>query len=147
MTENELIHYGVKGMKWGVRRYQNKNGSLTSAGRKRNTVKEEKEKKIKSAVQKYNKKFDDWNETQELADTKWSKVSEQYTALGKNAITRMLNASKNRSSAAKQYSKAYDDWNKTQELADQKWTETRAAYKETGRNAVSRILNNVKYDK
>ena len=33
--ENELYHWGVKGMKWGVRRYQNKDGSLTDAGQKR----------------------------------------------------------------------------------------------------------------
>ena len=34
-TNGELKHWGVKGMKWGVRRYQNKDGSLTSAGNKR----------------------------------------------------------------------------------------------------------------
>lgn len=32
---NELYHWGIKGMKWGVRRYENKDGTLTDAGKKR----------------------------------------------------------------------------------------------------------------
>lgn len=35
MDNIELYHWGVQGMKWGVRRYQNKDGSLTKAGKKR----------------------------------------------------------------------------------------------------------------
>lgn len=35
MTTNELYHHGIKGMRWGIRRYQNEDGSLTNAGRKR----------------------------------------------------------------------------------------------------------------
>ena len=33
--EYELCHWGIKGMKWGVRRYQNKDVSLTPKGKKR----------------------------------------------------------------------------------------------------------------
>jgi hypothetical protein len=34
-SDGTLFHHGIKGMKWGVRRYQNKDGSLTPAGKKR----------------------------------------------------------------------------------------------------------------
>lgn len=35
MENYELVHWGVKGMRWGIRRYQKKDGTLTLAGRRR----------------------------------------------------------------------------------------------------------------
>lgn len=35
MMNDELYHYGVLGMRWGVRRYQKKDGTLTNSGKKR----------------------------------------------------------------------------------------------------------------
>lgn len=34
MENSQLYHHGILGMKWGVRRFQNKDGSLTSAGKR-----------------------------------------------------------------------------------------------------------------
>ena len=52
LHSSELYHHGILGMKWGVRRYQNKDGSLTAAGRKR-YAKEEYKNNKKIAKEKY----------------------------------------------------------------------------------------------
>lgn len=56
-NDNYLMHFGVKGMKWGVRRYRNYDGSLTQAGVKRYNAAEkdydEKYSKYKDLKQRY----------------------------------------------------------------------------------------------
>ena len=54
ISDEELYHHGIKGMKWGIRRYQNADGSLTNAGKKRAERKLNKLfKKSDKAISKY----------------------------------------------------------------------------------------------
>lgn len=48
--DGELVHWGIPGMKWGVRRYQNKDGSLTPAGRKRMKAESDKLKEREQVI-------------------------------------------------------------------------------------------------
>lgn len=61
---SDFEHFGIKGMKWGVRRYQNSDGSLTPAGEKRYSGEvgksykryQDSKKEYKDAVKRYNRK-------------------------------------------------------------------------------------------
>lgn len=71
MQDEIIYHHGIKGQKWGVRRYQNEDGSLTDAGRKRvskqykkasdKVVKELNKTGTKRYVDSYNKAADYMN--------------------------------------------------------------------------------------
>ena len=57
---NELYHHGIKGQKWGVRRYQNADGSLTAAGTKRyykNAIKNASDVSSKKALKNEYKQY------------------------------------------------------------------------------------------
>ena len=59
---NELYHFGIKGMKWGVRRYQNEDGSLTPAGKKHygNMSDDKLQKNLYKQVKKARANQSDW---------------------------------------------------------------------------------------
>lgn len=49
-----LYHHGIKGQKWGVRRFRNTDGTLTSAGKKRYLITTKEEKKELKLPKKWN---------------------------------------------------------------------------------------------
>ena len=107
-SSDELYHYGIIGMKWGIRRYQNPDGSLTPAGRRK----------------------------LEKQDTKWAKKkSSKITAQAKKLSQRELDVYGNyllklpnaRNANGKLSAKTVNAYNrKMAELMSQKVSEIRA---------------------
>ena len=94
--ENELMHFGVKGQKWGVRRYQNPDGSLTLAGKKR-ALKVQNDYTELSKNKKYHDK--DGNLTYE-GRKRALKMKEQYSSITGKSLRPFSNASVLKSSTS-----------------------------------------------
>jgi len=88
----ELQHHGIKGMHWGVRRFQNADGTLTSAGRQRydtgyaksprKIAKEQKKydkQYKKNYAQAYNRAASYLNQNMDSINKKWEKEFKGYS--------------------------------------------------------------------
>ena len=101
MNNDYLIHHGIKGQKWGVRRFQNEDGSLTDAGKKHYAL-----EGIPRSTRRDAKR-----------DAKEAAIAKMYYGEGAGTRRKRINTVVNQRSKDAAYKKAYDYYYEQQDMA------------------------------
>ena len=113
-----IEHYGVKGMHWGIRRYQNKDGSLTPLGKElAKQEKSEEEEKVKTQYDKKTSVID--RKIQKLND-KLSKNSENNRVKKKKDYLERMKKTVNEISDAERKAIRNTDWSDISKIKRQR---------------------------
>lgn len=90
-----IMHYGIKGMKWGHRRYQNKDGSLTTLGKSRRKSKGKKYSDDYERTRYLRRKSSKYLSNEELRTlNKRMNLEQEYNRLSTSTINRGFNVAK-----------------------------------------------------
>ena len=133
MEEQILIHHGIKGQRWGVRRYQNEDGSLTEAGKKHYALEGSK-----------------WSTRRDAKrDAKEAATAKMYYGEGAGTRRKRINEVVKQRSKDEAYKRAYDYYYENQDMAkrgaqartERKVKDTTKTVTKTTRGVMNKILN------